>query len=109
MENIKNILKKITDGFSMEGITKMSKMDKKNRKTGTIISVFSFLIGTFVSLLIIGKLGHALVDKRSVLYWMTRFPFILFSMFIGFSVAYAIFTYFVRKPLNSQIEGELKI
>lgn len=106
MENIKNILKKITDGFSMEGITKMSKMDKKNRKTGTIISVFSFLIGTFVSLLIIGKLGHALVDKRSVFYWMTRFPFILFSMFIGFSVAYAIFTYFVRKPLNSQIEGD---
>lgn len=106
IERLKNIYKKITDGFSMEGITKMSKMDKKNRKTGILISVFSFLLGTFLTLFGVGKLGHALIARRSVIYWMTRIPFILLSMGVGFFVAYAVFNILVRKPLNSQIEGD---
>ncbi len=106
MEKLKNIFKNLTDGLSLEGITKLSKMDKKNRKTGTLISVFSFILGTFVSLFMIGKLGHTIINKRSVAYWMTRFPFILFSMCVGFLVASAVFNYLVRKPLNSQIEGD---
>lgn len=105
-ERIKNIFKKITEGLSTEGITKLSAMDKKNRKTGVMISVFSFVLSTFFILFGIGKFGHFLLNRRSVIYWMTRPPLIIFSALLGFCVSFAVFNVLVRKPLNSQIEGD---
>lgn len=104
LERIKNILKKITEGLSTEGITRLSTMDKKNRKTGIVISVFSFFLGTFLILFGIGKFGHFLIKQRSVIYWMTRPPLIIFSILIGSLITFAVFNVLVRKPLNSQIE-----
>lgn len=106
IERIKNIFIKITDGLSTEGITKLSAMDKKNRKTGVMISVFSFVLSTFFILFGIGKFGHFLLNRRSVIYWMTRPPLIIFSALLGFCVSFAVFNVLVRKPLNSQIEGD---
>lgn len=104
IERIKNIFKKITEGLSTEGITRFSTMDKKNRKTGIAISVLSFFLSTFLILLGIGKFGHFLIKQRSVIYWMTRPPLIIFSMLIGSLITFAVFNVLVRKPLNSQIE-----